>query len=1151
MSKRGSLNGRVPVMVALVALLTVGLFGVTAPEVRAAPGDVGQAGPSFAGSGADPTSSKPESKVWFNDGFWWASMYRSTASAFTIHRLSGTTWVDTGVLIDDRETSHQDVLWDQTAGKLYVGSHIFSTSPASGNPARLYRYNYNAGSDTYSLDGGFPQTINDWRTETLVIDKDSTGQLWATWTRGNAVWVNRTTNGDQNWGAEFQPAGTTGSMTSDDISTIVAFGGNKIGLMWSRQNGSPDSFGFAIHQDSDSDTTWGATTAVYAGNNFADDHINLKADPAGNLFAVVKTSLTSGPNVVVLRRSTGGTWTDATFSTGQGTMTRGVLAIDTTNNLLHVFATAPEADGTIYEKTSPLSSLSFAGGLGTQFIRDDSANDLNNPTTTKQAVNSTSGVLVVAGHETLNEYWWNLDPLGGGPPTETVTLTPAADAQVRSTQATTNFGSLNTIRTREQAGGETYRSYLTFNVSGITGTVTSVKLRLFATDPTPNVQSVFSGDPTSWTEGGLNWNNRPTFTTLRGLGPTNAAGFNEITLDPALITGNVPISLLVQSSNTNSGIYSSKEAAASNRPQLVITQTAGPPPDAPPTASPVSKSTPHDVATTINLAGTDAETCQLVFVAPATGPTNGTLGSITDAGCVAGSPNSDSASVVYTPTPGYHGPDSFTYTVDDGSNPPVSATVTLTVTNAAPTATGSTETTPEDTLKTVTLNGGDADDCELTFATATGPTHGTLGSIAPLTCAGTGPFTDSATIDYTPTTGYNGPDSFTFTVFDGVTTSAPATVSITVGTPPNAPPTASPVSKSTPHDVATTINMAGTDAETCQLTFAIGTSPANGSLGSITDAACVAGAPNSDSATVVYTPNAAYHGGDSFTYTVSDGTNPPVSATVTLTVTNAGPTANGSSQTTTQGNPVTFNLVGTDVDDCNLTFNAPSTTSKGTLSATGALACTPGSPNSDRASITYTPNAGQTGADSFTFTVGDGVTTSAAATVNITINSGAPTTVTFVPVADAHVSSSNVGGNYGTITTVKVREGDGSTANPNYRGYFKFNVSGISGTVSSVKLRLFVTDTTTDLQTVLVVTDNSWTETGITYTNAPVLTGLTVAGSSTAPTAGYVEITLTPTTVSSSTTTLSLAIRSAGTNSGVFSSREDATNKPQLQVTFQ
>ena len=426
MSVRGSSNHRVPAVIALVLFMAAGLFSVTTPAaVQAAPGDVGQAGPSFGGSGADPTGTKPESKVWFNDGFWWASMYNSSASAFTIHRLSGTTWTNTGVVIDDRENTHSDALSDGT--KLYVASHVYTTSPAAGNPARLYRYTYNAGTDTYALDGGFPQTINDWSSETLVIDKDSTGQLWATWTRGGSVRVNRTTSGDQTWGTEFIPAVTNPTVASDDISTLVAFGGNKIGLLWSRQNGSPDEFRFSIHDDSATDTTWGASVSVFPGNNFADDHLNLKADPAGNLFAVVKTSLSSGDNLVVLRRSTGGAWTSATFSTGQGTMTRGVLAVDTTNNLLHVFATAPEGNGTIYEKTSPLSSLSFASGLGTPFINDNDSKHLNNATTTKQTVNSTTGLLVLAGHETLNEYWFNVDTLGGGPPpTPTPTPTRAA-----------------------------------------------------------------------------------------------------------------------------------------------------------------------------------------------------------------------------------------------------------------------------------------------------------------------------------------------------------------------------------------------------------------------------------------------------------------------------------------------------------------------------------------------------------------------------------------------------------------------------------------------------------------------------------------------------------------------------------------------------
>ena len=39
-------------------------------------------------------------------------------------------------------------------------------------------------------------TINSARSETLVIDKDSTGKLWATWEQGGQVWVNRTTGSD-------------------------------------------------------------------------------------------------------------------------------------------------------------------------------------------------------------------------------------------------------------------------------------------------------------------------------------------------------------------------------------------------------------------------------------------------------------------------------------------------------------------------------------------------------------------------------------------------------------------------------------------------------------------------------------------------------------------------------------------------------------------------------------------------------------------------------------------------------------------------------------------------------------------------------------------------------------------------------------------
>ena len=135
---------------------------------------------------------------------------------------------------------------------------------------------------------------------------------------------------------------------------------------------------------------------------------------------------------------------------------------------------------------------------------------------------------------------------------------------------------------------------------------------------------------------------------------------------------------------------------------------------------------------------------------------------------------------------------------------------------------------------------------------------------------------------------------------------------------------------------------------------------------------------------------------------------------------------------------------------------------------------------------------------------------------------------------------------------MKIREGDGSTTNPTYHGYLKFSLSGVTGSVGSVKLRLYVTDPSVATESIFVISDNNWTETGITYNNAPPIPTGTPAGSVTAPAAGaYIDITLDPTTVSSSTTTLSLAVKSSAGDSLIFSSREDPTNKPQLVVTFQ
>jgi hypothetical protein len=124
-------------------------------------------------------------------------------------------------------------------------------------------------------------------------------------------------------------------------------------------------------------------------------------------------------------------------------------------------------------------------------------------------------------------------------------------------------------------------------------------------------------------------------------------------------------------------------------------------------------------------------------------------------------------------------------------------------------------------------------------------------------------------------TSVNSTDTYFHNEFLGSETSPP---------PTNTAPTATAATASTSQDTPVTIPLSGRDAETCELTFSIATTPANGALGPIAGDACTPGAPNLDRASVTYTPVAGYSGPDSFTFTVSDGTTSASPATISITV---------------------------------------------------------------------------------------------------------------------------------------------------------------------------------------------------------------------------------------------------------------------------
>jgi hypothetical protein len=407
-----------------------------------AAGDIGYRDFSFSAADVTaPTGEKPQSKLWFNDGLWWGSLFNRTAEKYHIYRFDRAkqTWSDTGTVIDDRNSSKADVLWD--GSRLYIAS-ASPTSTSSAASARLLRFSYNASTKRYTLDAGFPVVVNNGGVEAIVLAKDTKGKLWVTYTQNSKVYVNRSIGSDTTWGTPFVLPVKGTSVSADDISAVIAFRGN-IGVMWSNQIDS--AVYFATHRDGDPDSSWQAARTALQGPKEADDHINLKAmqaDASGQIFAIVKTARNEeanpNPNAPLIRLlvlRTDNTWTNYVFGRVADDHTRPVVMIDRTNRQLYVFATAPETGGAIYYKKTSLDTISFAAGRGTPFIQRSTDTRINNATSTKQNLTSTSGLLVLASDTSSGYYVHNMIGLGTPPtptrtplPSPTPTLTPGGYA---------------------------------------------------------------------------------------------------------------------------------------------------------------------------------------------------------------------------------------------------------------------------------------------------------------------------------------------------------------------------------------------------------------------------------------------------------------------------------------------------------------------------------------------------------------------------------------------------------------------------------------------------------------------------------------------------------------------------------------------------
>lgn len=484
---------------ALLTALLVVLGGLVVPvAATAATGDVGVEGPSHSGTGTPTGTKRQTNSLWFNDGSWWGNLWDSGSSTFRIFKFNASTnsWTNTGVVTESRANTHHDVLWD---GKtLYVASFRFVNDglpSEAGFPTTMRRYSYNSSTKTYSSLGS--SQINNQKIETISIDKDSTGRVWATWQQGNRIYMNVTGTDGATWGTPFAHPASLANVSVDDNSAVIAFSGNKVGVMWSRQVGdSTDGMYWSYHVDGASNSSWTTAVAAVKGQRSGDDHMNLKwlDASADKVFAAIKTSFTSASEpliqLLVLNTSTAA-WSAHTIATVAECPNRVIVLIDESTQKLRTFATYPKPSGTtnagvctstggaIYEKSTPLDSISFTTSKTPRIV--DADQYVHNVTSTRQNLNSSSrgtansGLLILADVNATSRYWHFYDGSGGSGGTSDTTA-PTIAATSPSAGATGVALTSNVTGTFSEAMNPSTVSSATFTLTPAPGGTTTVSL---------------------------------------------------------------------------------------------------------------------------------------------------------------------------------------------------------------------------------------------------------------------------------------------------------------------------------------------------------------------------------------------------------------------------------------------------------------------------------------------------------------------------------------------------------------------------------------------------------------------------------------------------------------------------------------------------
>ncbi len=406
-----------------------------------------------------------QSKAFHHGGFWWLAAEAKTDKKWYLWKFDGLTWTQS-ILISAAQKARPDVVLVSASNKAY----ILLPGPST---TQLLRLGFSGGN--WSIDSGYPKTVNSVQESNMVLTRTLSGNLWVFWMEDSTLSGQKSTNDGSSWSAQITIKRNLNQAVG--LVDAVAFqngGVNSIGVGYAENSSSSASeFGFLRHSESDNDTLWIDETASLEqpSGTFADNHIAM-ATHNNEVFMVVKTKGGGGASTLkngLYHRETNGDWTLYSVIEGNG-WTRPVITLDVTNSVLYLFGTR---EGTL--QTGEMKRVNFgdyddllAAPVDTVFYSD--SDDFFDSSGPAHNVTSASNLMIASSNVTRDEVWYNLLTLAalpksaGGTPWADAAQAPISDYKLAAEVYPNPFNPETTIRFRLDQPGHVRLQI--FNVNG-------------------------------------------------------------------------------------------------------------------------------------------------------------------------------------------------------------------------------------------------------------------------------------------------------------------------------------------------------------------------------------------------------------------------------------------------------------------------------------------------------------------------------------------------------------------------------------------------------------------------------------------------------------------------------------------------------------